>query len=203
MASNRFLVQRPAEAGLIGAPVKWSCGLKQDSDESVRHESHDKNKGDDDRRDKPVLHCIPSIIPARRGKSPRIRYEIGLSFEPWFGGLIKTRQRLGQARDAAARPCRSCRRCRRLSTPATAPASSPAVLPPPCSLREGRRECRSPCPCHHAGRWSLQAPRCWPRSSDGLTLLPPVNLLGQRESRSFGTLRGFQFRTEAHGEGMR
>ena len=28
------------------------------------HESHDKNKGDDDRRDKPVPHYIPSIIPA-------------------------------------------------------------------------------------------------------------------------------------------
>ena len=58
-------------------------------------ESRDKNKGDDDRRDKPVFHCIPSIIPARRGKSPRIPYEIGLSFEPWFGGS----QRLANAWD--------------------------------------------------------------------------------------------------------
>src|SRR5262249_51235958 len=130
----------------------------------------------------------PSIIPARRGKSPRIRYEIGLSFEPWFAGLIKTRQRLGQARDAAARLCRFCRRCRRLSNPATAPASSPVVLPPPCSRREGPREYQSPCRCHHAGRGSLQAPRRCSRSSDGLTLLPPVNLLRQREARSFGPL---------------
>src|SRR5215469_2652530 len=29
-----------------------------------------QEKRDHDRRDKPVLHCIPSIIPARRGKSP-------------------------------------------------------------------------------------------------------------------------------------
>ena len=137
------------------------------------------------------------------GKSPRTPYETGLSFEPWFSGLIETCQRLGQARDAAARPYRTCRRCRRLSTLGTAPASSPAVLPPPCFRREGRRECRSPCRCHHAGRWSLRAPRCCPRSSDGLIFLPPVNLLAQRESRSLGTLRGFQFRTKAHREGMR
>jgi len=50
---------------------------------------------DEDRRDGPVLHCTPSIIPARRGKSPRIPYEIGLSFEPWFGGS----QRLANAWD--------------------------------------------------------------------------------------------------------
>jgi hypothetical protein len=50
------------------------------------HDNHDKNKGDDDRGDKPVLHYIPSTIPARRDKSSRIPYEIGLSFERCFGG---------------------------------------------------------------------------------------------------------------------
>ena len=70
-----------AALGILVMP--W---LKQHSEKSVCHESHDDNKGDDDRRDKPVPHYIPSIIPARRDKSPRIFYEIGLSFEPCFGG---------------------------------------------------------------------------------------------------------------------
>jgi hypothetical protein len=69
---------------VLSAPrLMWSkAGLKQHSKESVCHESHDKNKGDDDRRDKPILHCIPSIIPARRDKSSRIPYEIGLDSSP-------------------------------------------------------------------------------------------------------------------------
>src|SRR6516165_9643399 len=129
----------------------------------------DKNQGDEDRRDGLVLHCIPSIIPAG-GQV----LEDTLRNRPELRALVRrlteTRQRLGQARDAAPRPCRSCRRCRRLLTPATAPASSPAVLPPPCSRPEGPRECQSPCRRHHAAKWSLQAPRCCPRFSDGLTL---------------------------------
>src|SRR6516164_9413129 len=66
-----------ATLGILLMPL-----AKQHSEESVCHDSHDKNKGDDDRRNKPVLHCIPPTIPVWRHKSPRIPYEIGLSFEP-------------------------------------------------------------------------------------------------------------------------
>ena len=89
------------------------------------------------------------------GKSPRTPYETGLSFEPWFSGLIETCQRLGQARDAAPRPCQSCRRCRRLSTPATAPASSPCCFA--SSLLPTRRTAGVPITLPVSSRWEMVA----------------------------------------------
>ena len=73
--------QLGAALGMLVIP-----SAKTELERERSHESHDKNKGDDDRRDKPVPHYIPSIIPVRSNKSPRIPYGIGLSFEPCFGG---------------------------------------------------------------------------------------------------------------------
>src|SRR5438094_3489481 len=109
--------------------------------------------------------------------------------------LKGTCQHRARARGAVQRWCWSCRRCRRVSTLATAPAFSPAVLPPPCSRLEKLRVGRSLCPYHHAGRWSPRAPRCCLRSSDELTLLPPVILCFAEEDRSLSPLREFQCRT--------
>jgi hypothetical protein len=128
--------------------------------------------------------CIFGPASLRRRSSPR--GQSGLTMDVGPGVRIRlpsaaSLQTFGSSREIRVTPehsgdsrdgwsGRESERC------GAAIAADPSVRGAPTATSQaevdGRQDGRSPCPCHHAGRWSPRAPRGCFRSSDGLTLLP-------------------------------